>query len=72
MTGKRPKYGLTYLDTRNPGTIVLDVLTVTPERRAIATRVEFNIREAADLSQRLAEAVRSSGYDMVPKLREGR
>jgi len=69
MTGKRPKYGLTYLDTRNPGTVVL---TVTPGQSVMATRVEFNIKEAADLSQRLAEAVRSSGYDMVPKLREGR
>lgn len=63
-TVKRKKLAvvaLTYLDTQHPDTVLL---TLKESEQVMASRTRMSIPEAADLSQRLAEAVRAHGYEM--------
>ena len=54
------KVRLTYLDTRNPGRVVLTI-------EDSPTRLDMPVTDAAVLAARLLEAVRASGYDLVAR-----
>lgn len=66
MTRKaKAQIALTYLDSRNPGTVKLTIPGITPLHI-------MTIAEAADLSERLAQAVRASGYEFIARPRKDR
>jgi hypothetical protein len=67
---KLPAIGLTYHDSRDPGTIVMRVHD-TYRPSVMATR-RMTIHEAAELSEQLHDAIRNSGYQMVARIEKGR
>lgn len=63
----KPEVTLTYLDSRHPGRIRLSLRRAPTAMPAWAH--DMTVQEAAELSERLADAVRRSGYDMVARRR---
>lgn len=64
---KQQPVKLTYLDTRDPGTVTMQV--ADHYRPGVVVEHRMTIGEAAQLSEQLREAVRMSGYDMVARKR---
>lgn len=60
----KDRIGIVYNDSRNPGIIRLHIGQDVATHPTMAT---LTVHEAAQLSQRLAEVVRASGYDMVAR-----